>query len=166
MLKRRSILIILLLALIGGGVAAYKHWNKQFQSDEQDAPFSVKEVELKRDFANAVLTLTVDYDNRDGKAEITTAALKDAANGLRLLTSSGKAPDLFFLPGVYPPVIKPGKHKQVEVIYWLSTDHLQSGLHLECNGKRVTVKKQAPFDLTRIENQTSVHFTDSNWSQP
>ncbi|MDA0810980.1 MAG: hypothetical protein O3C21_01095 [Verrucomicrobia bacterium] len=165
-LRRILVSLLILLALAGGGVALFSHWRKRFHSEEGTAPFKITKVEVKRDFANAVLTLTVDYDNRAGDAEVTTAATTDDPNGARLVTASGKAPPLFFLPGVIPPVIKAGEQAEVTVIYWLDRDHLRDALKFESKGQSVAVKNASPFDLNAIENQTSVTFTDPNWKLP
>ncbi|MCB1093978.1 MAG: hypothetical protein KDN22_00185 [Verrucomicrobiae bacterium] len=167
MTQRRIFFILLILLVLGGGIAAYVHWSKRFRGDtSSNAPFKVTRVELKRDFANAVLTLTVDYDNRTGDADITTAAVADDPNGARLVTTTGKAPPLFFLPGVYPPVIKAGDREQVTIIYWLDREQLQEGLNFESKGQRVPVKSALPFELDSVENQTSVIFTTPDWKQP
>lgn len=147
-------------------MAAFMHWNKRFQSDDVDAPFEITQVELKRDFANAVLTLTVDYDNRSGDTEVNTAGQIGSPSHLRLVTTSGQTPDLFFLPGVYPPIVEMGERKEFTIIYWLKIEHLREGLYLEVSGNRATVKEPATFDLNLIENQTSIYFTDPNWSKP
>jgi hypothetical protein len=164
--RRILISVLILLALAGGGVALYSDWHKRFRGGESSAPFKVTRVEVKRDFANAVLTLTVDFDNSAGDADVTTAAVANDPNGARLVTTSGKAPQLFFLPGIYPPVIKAGEHTEVTVIYWLDRDHLRDGLSFESKGDSVVVKNTSPFDLDAIANQTSVTFTDPNWKLP
>ena len=164
-LIRTSVILVTLGAFVAVGFLAYSHWHGRFRSDDHHAPFRITRVELKRDYANAVLTLKVDYDNREGRSDVTTASADDDPNGARLVTASGRTPQLFFLPGVYPPVIKAGDRADVEIIYWLEKDHLREALYFESKGQRVTVKDGSPFSVESLKNQGIGVFTQPNWSQ-
>lgn len=147
-------------------MVAYHKWHSRFRGESGDAPFRVTRVGLSRDYGNAILTLTVDYDNRAGTEDVTTTPAPGDPNGARLVTASGQAPELFFLPGVHPPVIKAGHRAKVEIIYWLDAAQLREALFLESRGHRLTVKTATPFALDQVGNQQSIVFTQPEWNQP
>ena len=165
LLKRIEVRLLLALLIVGLGVLVYKKWGgRSFGTQPGDAPFQVTKVELRRDHGFGVLSLTIDFDNREGTQDIATGSNEATENVARLVTGAGRSPDLFFLAGDFPPVFKAGERSTGTVKYWIERADLESALYFEAGGKRAAVKSDSAFDLNRIEDQQSRTFTEPDWN--
>jgi len=169
-LKRPGIWVLLVTLACGLGLAFYQHYRQHAGGPFADAAaaaakpgaIEIRKIELERDSGYGILSVTFSYDNTTG-ADVETAAPQNADAETRLVTVAGHKPDLFFLPGNFPPVLKAGEQSTVTLDYWVERAHLQGALHLEVKGERALVKDAKPFALDTVENHEKVSFTTPEW---
>ena len=163
-LKRPEVWVLLIVLIGGLGLVFYqKHAGDQFE-DAADTPgfIEIRKVELERDYGYGILSVTFSYDNKTG-ADIQTASPQSTEAETQLLTVTGHKPDLFFLPGKFPPVLKAGEKSMVTLDYWVERSHLRGALYLVIKGEKAIVKDRKPFALDAVENQKTLSFTTPEW---